>query len=353
MLEKMQEKKKPGKAKNIFSILTIVFALGVLIFLLQTESGLKSLRHIFFHLEPVWLIWIAVGILAGWFLEAYVIHLLCRHIKKDWKFSQSFYIAMVGFFYSSITPFNAGEPMEVYNMAKMDMDTGAATSIIAVKSLVHHAVTFFYAFILVAFELNYFQMHVSNFSFITIFGLFTNSIFIFFVVLFLMNEKLTDSILLKIVRFMNKIRLRKWSGKFYDAVHGELESFHDSSKKMGKSVPLYVLSILLTVVQVTVASLISYFVYRSFSLNGEPVFTMVAADTFVVMAASFIPLPGSTGGAEGGFYLFFREFFGDNIIPAIALWRVATFYVNIIFGSIVTAWGGRYLKGITDRDKEK
>lgn len=339
----MKENQKSGKGKTIFSVITIAFALAVLIFLLQTENGLKSLRHVFFHLKPVWLCWIGAGVIAGWLLESYVIHLLCKHIKQDWTFRQSVYIAMVGFFYSSITPFSAGEPMEVYNMTKMGMDTGTATSIIAVKSLIHHAVTFVYAFILVAFELEYFQTHVSNFSFVTIFGLFTNSLFIFFVLLFLINERLTDSILRAIVRFMNKIKLQKWSEKFYHAVHSELESFHDSSKKMGRSLPLYVSSILLTVVQVTVASLISYFVYRSFNLKGEPVFTMVAADTFVTMAASFIPLPGSTGGAEGGFFLFFREFFGGTIIPAIALWRIATFYVNILFGGIATAWGGRRL----------
>ena len=140
-------------------------------------------------------------------------------------------------------------------------------------------------------------------------------------------------------RFLDKIRLHRLSEKFYDSVHGELMKFHDSSKRIGRSFRLYFGAIVLTLFQITIASLISYFVYRSFGLRGESVFIMVAADTFVTMVASFVPLPGSSGGAEGGFYLFFREFFGISIIPAITLWRISTYYVNILFGSIVVYFG--------------
>ncbi len=317
--------------KNIFSVLTLLLSVGILAYFMLTEDGLKNLKHVLFHLQPVWLLWILAGVIAGWFLEAYVLHLFCRHLKKDWTFGKSFYAGMVELFYSSITPFNMGEPMEIYNMTKMGMDIGSASSVVAVKSLVHHGVTFFYSLILISFELNYFQTKVSNFAIVTIFGLITNSIFILGVLLFLCNEKLTNRILQAIVRFLDKIKLHKLSKRIYDKVHEQLTVFHDSSKIIGKAYPLYFSTIFLTLVQVTVASLIAYFVYRSFNLNTESFFIMIAADTFVTMVASFVPLPGSSGGAEGGFYLFFREFFQSSIIPAITLWRIATCYVNILF----------------------
>jgi conserved hypothetical protein len=343
----MREDQKAWIKKNLFSIISIILTIGILLFFMLTEEGIRNLRHVLFRLQPVWLLWIIVGVLAGWLLEGFVLHLFCRHIYKQWRFGQSFYVGMVGLFYSALTPFSIGEPMEIYNMTKMGMDTGSAGSIIAVKSLVHHAVTFFYSLVLISFELNYFQTKVSNFSFITIFGLITNSIFIILVLLFMLNEKVTNSLLLFLVRFLNKIRLKKLAQKISSKVYEQLQIFHESSRKIGRAYILYSAAILLTLVQVTIASLISYFVYRSFGMKGESVFIMVAADTFVTMVASFIPLPGSSGGAEGGFYLFFREFFGDSIIPGITLWRVATYYLNILFGGIVTYWGGKY----TDKKK--
>lgn len=337
----MQQKYKNWMRKNLFSAITILLSIGILAFFMGTEEGARNLRHTLFHLQPVWLLWIAAGVLAGWLLEGYVLHLFCRHLYKEWSFGKSFYVGMVGLYYSALTPFNMGEPMEVYNMTKMGMNIGASTSIIAVKSLIHHAVTFFYSLVLISFELNYFQTRVSNFSFITIFGLISNSIFIILVTMFMTNEKLTNSLLRAIARFLDKIKLHKASEKFYNKVHDQLMVFHDCSKIIGRSFPLYTIAILLTLVQITIASLISYFVYRSFNLKGISVFTMVAADTFVTMVASFIPLPGSSGGAEGGFYLFFREFFGSAILPAITLWRISTYYLNILFGGVIVYWGKR------------
>lgn len=335
----MQEIHKSGLKKNLFSAITIFLSIGILAFFLLTENGIENLGHVIAALKPIWLCWIAMGVLAGWLLEGYVLHLLCKHLQKTLTFGRSFYVAMIGLLYSALTPFSMGEPMEIYNMNKMGMDVGTASSIIAVKSLVHHAVTFVYSLILISFELNYFQTRVSNFSFITIFGLVTNSIFIVGVLMFMINEQLTNTILQAVVKFLDKLKWNKLSQKLSNQVHDQLLIFHDSSKIFGKSSLLYLSTILLTVVQITIASLISYFVYRSFNLRGESVFTMIAADTFVTMVASFVPLPGSTGGAEGGFYLFFREFFGASIIPAITLWRVSTYYVNILFGGIIAYCG--------------
>ena len=303
----MIKKEKSWLRKNLLSLVSILLMIGILLYFTLTEEGLKNLRHVLFHLRPIWLLWIVAGVAAGYLLEAFVIHLLCRHLYHNWTYRQSFYIGMVGLFYSALTPFSMGEPMEVYNMTKMGMDFGSATSIIAVKSLMHRGVLFVYSLVLVVFELNYFQTKVSNFSFLTIFGLISNSIFIVVVLLFMLNEKLTNSLLLFAYRFLCKIRLEKFADKFYAKACNQLHIFHESSRKIGRVNDLYGIAAALTLVQITIASLISYCVYRSFSLRGQSVVVMVAADTFVTMVASFIPLPGSAIGAEGGFFLFFHE----------------------------------------------
>ena len=63
---------------------------------------------------------------------------------------------------------------------------------------------------------------------------------------------------------------------------------------------------------------------------------MIAANAFVAMTTAFIPLPGAAGGAEGGFYFFFNFFFtARNIMAAIFIWRIITYYFNIGFGGLV------------------
>lgn len=56
----------------------------------------------------------------------------------------------------------------------------------------------------------------------------------------------------------------------------------------------------------------------------------------MLMITSFIPLPGGSGGAEAGFYLFFGMFFPQSGVIAIAIliWRIFTFYMPIVAGVI-------------------
>lgn len=344
----MKEKYNNWIKKNLLSVLTILLSIGILVYFLLGEEHEGTLGELMAELQWIWLLWILIDIIAGLFIESYVIHLFCRHLDKNWSFGKSIYIGMLGIFYSNITPFSMGEPMEIYNMTKMGMETGTATSIIAVKSLVHHGVTFVYALILVAFKIQYFQTTVNNFSFVAIFGLVTNSIFIFMVVTFMINEKITNSILTGVVNLLNKLRMKKIAQRFYQKVYDQLIIFHDSSKKIGRASLLYFSAIALTLIQITLASLVSYLVYRSFHLHGEEVITMVAADTFVTMAASFVPLPGSSGGAEGGFLLFFSKFFGETIVPGLTLWRFSTYYIEIPVCGIITYWGRKkYIRAVS------
>ena len=103
---------------------------------------------------------------------------------------------------------------------------------------------------------------------------------------------------------------------------------------MGKSYKLYIKTGIFTLVQIVITSLIPYFIYRSFGLSGESIFNLIAAQVFVQTISAFVPLPGASGGAEGGFYAFFRMFFQATTLPALLIWRFITYYANIIFGFV-------------------
>lgn len=75
---------------------------------------------------------------------------------------------------------------------------------------------------------------------------------------------------------------------------------------------------------------------------------MIAANSFVMMLTAFIPLPGASGGAEGGFYMFFQLFFQEqNILTGILIWRIVTFYSCLVFGAIVVMRTS-YAKGLLE-----
>jgi glycosyltransferase 2 family protein len=338
----MVNRLKNAIKKNLFVIITLTVTVGVLLYCLFTSDGIVTLGHLVTKLEPQWLFMSVAAVAACWISEGFVLHMLCLHLYPDWSFGRSFSVGMTGLLYSALTPFSTGgQPMQIYSMHKMGMDSGKAGSIIAVKTLTYQVVMVVYSLVAVAYKLNFFQTSVSNFSFVTVIGLFSNTVFIVIVFLFMISENTTDKILTAVIQFLHKIKLCKHPKERYEKIHGELQGFHDASKLMGKSTKLYLTAMGITVLQITLNSLIPYFIYRSFGMRTAPISTMVAAQVFVAMVSAFVPLPGASGGAEGSFFLFFSMFFQAAILPAILLWRFLTYYLNILVGGIVSYIGGK------------
>lgn len=349
----MQSKIKSKLKKNLFTIITLMLSVGFLLYFLFTNSGISQLGHIITTLRLRWLFLAIAVTVCGWLLEGLVLHIMCRHFERKWHYRNSLMVSMVGMLYAAITPFSTGgQPMQIYTLRNMKMDTGVATSIMAVRSLLYQIVMVFYALIMVCFKLHYFQTNVSNFSFLTVIGLFTNCIFIGTVILFMVSEKLTDKILRACIHIFYKFKMCKHPEERYQKIHGHLQMFHDASKIMGNSAQLYITVMSFTAVQITMGSLIPYFIYRSFNLHGAHITTMIAAQVFVSMVSAFVPLPGSSGGAELSFSAFFGPYFtSGTLIPAILLWRIITYFANIFVGGVYVYSGNRHARKLEEIEK--
>ena len=114
--------------------------------------------------------------------------------------------------------------------------------------------------------------------------------------LFTVSARGTDRALRFVLRLLYRLRIVRRPQHRYSRIHTQMSVFHKSAGLMGRSFRLYCTTALLTVVQITVQSLISWFIYKSFALAGEqvPVITMVAAQVFVSMVSAFVPLPGAS-----------------------------------------------------------
>lgn len=344
MAAKINEKLK----KSWFTFATLSLSAIILFVFLVSNNGLATLAEIIGSLQFGWLAATLVAVAGGWLLEGLVLHIIIQHVwKKDgWEYKKSYNVGMTGLLYNAITPSaTGGQPMQIYTLHNMGMDTGVACSVIAVKTLIYQVVMLVYAMVMVIDKIRYFQTNVTNFSFVTIIGIICNSTFIALVFLFMVSEKTTDRLLRWGLRLGCRMKLCRRPEERYAKIHSQLELFHHASRVMGKaSAKMYLVTSLLTFAQITINCLIPFFIYRSFGFSGWEVITMIAALMFVSMVSAFVPLPGSSGGAEACFYLFFGTYFKNTIWAAVFLWRVLTYYFNILAGAICTYCNNRYIR---------
>jgi len=151
------------------------------------------------------------------------------------------------------------------------------------------------------------------------------------------------------VRVLAKIKIVKNPEKTMEKVESELQNFYENFKFLKSNTWLVAKSCLFSALQLTFHFSIAFMLYKAFGLPGNDLFAMISAQAFIQLVSSFVPLPGAMGAAEGSFFLFFQMFFPGSLINiAMVFWRLLTFYLPIVVGSLFTFQKKRRAKEIPD-----
>jgi len=324
---------------KIFNLLVVIVLACIFLYLFIFTNGLTQLTVQFRSLSLIWLIIAGLCIILFWSFESFILYIITKSLYcTDHLFIKSVKAAMIGQFFSAITPFQSGgQPSQLYVMTENDIPAGFSGSILMVKFIIHQATLTFYSIIVIVLEFNFFNAKIPFFIYFCFLGFTLNTIIIVFALIFSVNDKLTGKILTFILKIHKKIKFLKEVENRYQHFEEELKSFHESAAFISKNAKLCIISSILTFLQWTVYYSIPFCIYKSFGLSSASLWTMISAQVFLTMFMSFIPLPGAAVGAEGGFYLIFGIFFkGESIVPAIFMWRIITYYSSIAAGGLAS-----------------
>ncbi|MGH4126107.1 MAG: lysylphosphatidylglycerol synthase transmembrane domain-containing protein [Clostridium sp.] len=312
-----------GIASGIIFILLIVFT-----------NGWMDLIHQMKNLQIQWIIIAFIAMVLYWVFEAKTLQCIVLLMKKDYKFKKAFQVTMIGQYFNSITPFaSGGQPMQLYSLTKQELGAGSAGSALMIKFIIYQSVLTIYSLILIFWKASFFKAKMSNLFYLIAIGFTVNASVIVFLVIFSKYRKLTHKLITTFSKILNKFKLVKDISKLETRINDNLDQFHDNMEIVKHSKAMIAKAVIYTIFQLTIIFSIPYLIYLSFGMRGASIESMIAGTAFVMMLTAFIPLPGAVGGAEGAFFMFFSLFFvANNIMAAILLWRLITFYSCIIFG---------------------
>ncbi|OCN04476.1 hypothetical protein A4S06_02345 [Erysipelotrichaceae bacterium MTC7] len=140
-----------------------------------------------------------------------------------------------------------------------------------------------------------------------------------------------------IIKLLHKIRIVKNPEETAKKWKLSLEYFHSEIIKLKKRKKLLVKGILCNILRMTIFYSIPYVIALGYNLPLTPIdiFHIVAISSFVHMLNALTPLPGDTGFTETMFILIYAIVFHDYAKPIMIIWRLATYYINIIIGAAV------------------
>lgn len=329
-----------NKLKKNFGLIFIVLSAMTMMFILFKNDELFTLLKVIKNININYILLALSFLFVFWFIEAAIIYSLIIKFTKHKKNLKTFWLAvkvtMIGQYYSNITPMaTGGQPVQLYILKDDDISLSNGTAILISKFLLFQIGVTIYSFCLAVYKIKLLSDYYHGASVFVIIGLTLNIIMLSTILLIAFNQQILLKLCDALFNFLYKIRIIKDTKRLTNKTEKFIMDYKESISKLKEDYWYAIKAFAVTFLQLTVYFSTTFFVYKSLNLNESSILEIISLQSFLYMAVSFIPTPGTAGASEVGFILLFGRLFPSNIIStALLLWRGISYYFSLIFSGI-------------------
>ena len=338
----VNEKIESSKETKIYIIvsltISITFIALILKFTIKPEEISQILQH---NIRYEFLIAAILVHILTWFIWGARLKIVSNAIDKNLNISlwKSTKIVIANLFLACITPSMAGgEPIRIHLLKEEGMSIGGATA----ATLGERLIDAIFILICVPIAFFVFQGHIEDYR-IKLGVIVGIVVFLVGVSLFayaIKRPKKIKSLLISLnKKFSKSSKKREGEGKFVHKINREVDNFHNSMLFfLEESKKTFVIGGILTVLLWSTSFMVASLILLGL---GLPPFLIesYAAQVLLLVIVMLPTLPGSAGVTEFGVYELYVVLLepigaGALIGVFVLLYRLATYYTNLIAGSI-------------------
>lgn len=324
--------KKKGKLlrNSILFILLIIITFSVLL----KGEDLTKILEILGNVK-IEFVFIGIGCMFAYIVcEAINIGRTLKTLNEKSKFLQNIKYALIGFFFSSITPAaSGGQPMQIYYMYKDKIPASSSTLALLINLTSMQIVTISLALISLCFNFKYLN-GVLIVCFII--GILLNLSALILLIVSIASRRLSRGLVNFTVKIMNLFRVKNVESK-KEKILSELEKYQQSAKYIKSNRKIMLKTLITTFIQFLFYYSVTYWTYRALGFNEANILEIITMQSVLFATVSGIPSPGAVGVSEGAFTEIFRNIYQESMMStAVLLNRGINFYFFVIFSGIVT-----------------
>ncbi|HIP63495.1 MAG TPA: flippase-like domain-containing protein [Archaeoglobus profundus] len=239
-------------------------------------------------------------------------------------------VSIASMFLAAITPSSAGgEPLRIKMLKDQGTSLGSATAIVLAERMldaIFFVIALFIFLIASGFAIG-FGIKVGLTFTLCLAG------FILFLCIMVRNQEIVNRIsnlIYKIISRINRDKARDIAEKIKDELNIFRNSIIELIKNNKRILPSIFLTALIWFSEFLVPSIILI------ALNQDPFYLLSITSQLILVILSLLPLtPGSSGIAEAGMGYLYSNFIPHHVLGVlVALWRLVTYYSNILAGLI-------------------
>lgn len=268
-------------------------------------------------------------------LEAVNIRRTLKILGNKIKFKSCLKYALIGFFFSGITPAaSGGQPMQIYYMHKDGITVGHSTLALLINLTSMQIVTISVALVSVLINYQYLNKML---IILLIIGLLLNITALMILLIAIFSRRLSKFLMKVTIRIMKFFRIKNMDKKIRK-IGRELGNYQRSAKYIKKNKKLMIKIVLTTLVQFLLNYSVAYWTYRALGFNEHSIIEILTMQSVLFATVSGIPSPGSVGVSEGAFVAIFRNVYPENMIKSATLLnRGINFYIFMLISGILVA----------------
>ena len=303
------------------------------------------------HADPRWVI-AGMGCFVAYFaLDAVCFRISGMLAKVRLGALDLISTAASGIVFGYLTPGNmAAAPAQIVRLSRAGLSVGDASAVQLTRFFIFQAaLTLFGATMLLA-KFSYFKAQFGNVVIVAALAFLGHLGIMAMLTALVFFPNLVRRVGGLGIRLLSgRVRVIKDPARAHAALEEQIDQYATSVHAAFHHAGVVVSAIVVTLLQLTTIYLVPYFVMLALGATDVDPFTALASAAFVQLVLTAVPLPGGTGGAEGGFYLFFSPMLGGAVGTGVVLWRLISYYLPILVSFPLLACKSR----VSPRERER
>ncbi|MCI8310525.1 MAG: flippase-like domain-containing protein [Clostridia bacterium] len=336
--------------KIIINAFVFIFFVSITFYIVFKNNDIIEIFQIIMNVDKKFILIAIICMLNFIFSEGINIYRTLKLLNCKINIKDGIKYALVGFFFSSVTPgASGGDPMQLYYMKRDGLPISHSTLAILTEFSSFQFVTIVMS--IIGFFVNYkfIENSIGNIKYFLLIGVIINTAILIIILLTIFSKKIIVNLVNIIGKVLNKFHYKKIE-EFKLKCLEQINEYKIGSNLLMKNKKVLIKIILTTILQVILYHSIPYFIYLSFGLTEASFFQFLTLQSVLYISVSTMPLPGSVGVSEGGFLIIYKVLFQAQLLSsAMLLSRGISFYLFVVITGILVLSFSLNYKNVKNR----
>ena len=321
------------KKKYLRNLILFMLIILLTFYIILKDQSITKIIEVLSSIDLKYILIAIICMLIYLICEAINIGRTLKVLGEKSTFYKNIKYAMIGFFFSSVTPAaSGGQPMQIYYMNKDKLSVANSTLSLLINLTSMQIVTISIAIISLFFNYEYMNSILIG---LFVLGIFLNSTALGLLLVSVFSKRMTKGLINIAIKILEFFKIKNIEDK-KNKLENELNKYQSSATYIKSNIKVIVKILITTYIQFLIYYSISYWVYRSFGLKEYNILQIISVQSVLFATVSGIPSPGAVGVSEGGFLEIFRNVYSESILhEAMLLNRGVNFYLFVIISSVI------------------